>query len=421
MKRVSAGVLKNGFRFYTQLDERAHVSGVGVKVGSIHDPPGLRGMCHLTEHIIGSFSREAELKFEECGCGPEEDVNIRVDRYSTFYGHDQLLQRDHMLELFDIIAGGLRHPTIDQESLERERAAVYNEYFLRGIDVMEDLVDDLVHETMYEQNQARNRIDCEPDELSRIQVSDIQSFFKTYYVPGNMFAVLLGPPFRKAKYIAEKYFGVVAPSPLSAPSHGLSERRPTFSGIKRHEVERSGIHQYHVAIAFPTSPYGGKDDEALDVLAHIWAWRIREVLRNKNSEWGKGTYRALTFTPRSFTHGMIYATFATPSKDFAEFGVEKILAECEKLKSEWVLNDELIAMSNKLYYNYVDAFNNSPARLAEMIIDAAANGDEDMHRLNSFLGRLARVGKKSILRVANEYFTTPHHVQVLIKPYPEQR
>ena len=182
------------------------------------------------------------------------------------------------------------------------------------------------------------------------------------------------------------------------------------------EVEQKGIHQYHVAVGFPTWPYGSKDDEVLDVLSEIWGWRLREALRDENRKWGKGTYRAMTFTPRSFAHGMIYALFATPSEDFARYGIERIIAACEELKAKWVLNDELVAMSNKLYNDYLDAFNTSPGDLAERIIDASANGDEDMRRLNSFLGRLSRVGKKSIMRVANEYFTTPNYVSVLIKP-----
>lgn len=419
MKRVSVGTLKNGFRFYTQMDNRVHVSGVGVRAGSVHDPTGLRGMCHLAEHIVGGYSRENELKFEEYQCGPDENVNIRVNHSSTFYGHDLLLRREYMFELFDIVANGVKNPAIDQAALETERAAVLNEYYLRGIDAMEDLVDVLLHQTMYEKNPARNRIDCEPEELLRITVEDVRAFVRKYYVPNNMFAVILGPSFRKAKKLAEQYFGELRPRAVQPLAYDFSETRPALTGIKTTEAEQKGIHQYHVAVAFPTYPYGSKDDEALDVLAHIWAWRLREALRDENREWGKGTYRALTFTTRSFVHGMIYATFATPAEDFARYGTEKIIAACDELKTKWVLDDELVAMSNKAYNDYVEDFADAQGELAERIIDATANGDPDMQRLNSFLGRLSRVGKKSIMRVANEYFTTPNYVSVVIKPAPE--
>lgn len=416
MKRVSVGVLKNGFRFYTQMDTRTHVSGIGIRVGSVHDPPKSRGICHLAEHIIGGYDKEDELKFEEYLCGPEEDINIRVDHTSTFYGHGHLLKREYMLELFGIMARGVKNPTINQQAIETERAAVLNEYFLRGTDAMESRIHALMHQAMYTTNPARNRIDCEPNELLRISPEDAQRFFENYYAPNNMFAVILGPSFRNARKIAEEYFADLPQRPVPSLRYDFSDTRPVISGPKIIQVDQKGIHQYHVAVGFPTDPYGSKDDEALDVLADIWRWRIREALRNQNREWGKGTYRTLAFTPRSFVHGMIYITFATPDENFALWGIEKILEICSALKTGWVLNDELVAMSNKAYNQYVEDFTFGPNHLAERIIEAAANGDENMRRLNSFLGRLSRVGKKSIMRVANEYFTTPDHIAVIIRP-----
>lgn len=422
MKRVSAGVLKNGFRFYTQLDDRTHVSGIGVKAGSVHDPPehqgtAHRGMAHCVEHIIGSYSQADELTLERYQCGPEENINIFVDHTSSFFGHDMLLRREHMLELFRIFAGGLKHPQLQQETLDGEKAAVLNEYYLRGIDAMESLIHDLMHQVMYEKNPARNRIDCEPGELAQITMRDVRAFIKKYYVPNNMFAVILGPSFRKARTMAEEYFGDLTPRDVPPLTYDSSENHPIRrTGPKIVEVPRPGIHQYHVAVGFPIEPFGHKDDEAVQVLSHIWRWRLREALRRQNREFGKGTYRALTFVPQTFLHGMIYATFATPDVDFAKAGTEKILAECRALQTKWVGDDELTAMRDKLYHGYVEDFTILPDELALRIIHAAANGDEEMHRLNSYLGRLNRVGKKSILRVANEYFTADSPVSVVIKP-----
>jgi len=425
MKRVSAGMLKNGFRFYTQLDTRAHVSGIGVKVGSIHDPTGLvggichRGMCHLVEHVLGGYSRKDELKFEEYLCGPEENINIRVDHSSTFYGHGMLLRREYVLELFEIITRGLKEPVINQEALKRERAAVLNEYYLHGIDAMESHIHDLIHQAMYERNPAKNRIDCEPDELFQISVDDIRRFIASYYVPNNMFAVILGTPFRKVKRIAEELFGELPSRQIPQLAYDFSDTRPILTTPKIIEMERKGIHQYHVAVGFPTNPYGSKDDEALEVLSHIWRWRLREVLRGQNYEWGGGTYRALKFIPHSFVHGMIYITFATPSTDFARAGIDRIIAECDSLKTQKAPSDEFNAMWKKVYNNYVEDFEIAPEQLSERIIEAAANGDEDMHRLNSFLGRLSNVTRKRVMRAANEYFTTPNYVAIIIKPAPE--
>ena len=419
MKRVSAGILNNGFRFYTQHDTRSQVFGIGVRAGSIHDPSGKSGMSHLTEHVLARYSREEELKFEECGCGPDEDgINIRTDYVSVFYGHNILLRREYTAELRKIIIENIRNPKITSEALETERAAVLNEYFLRGEDDVEDVVETLMHREMYERNPARNRVDCELGELKSITCADMRQFIRVHYAPNNMFAVVIGPSFQKVKRLCDEYFGELKRFPDVPMVSNCGEARPIFQTPKCVEIERPGIHQYHVAIGFPTNPYGSKDDEALDVLASIWAFRLRLALRDGNREWGKGTYRVLAFTPRSKVHGMIYAWFATWSGASAREGAERIIRECDALKRDWVPDDELAAMRNKLWNIYVDDFNNAPEELCERIIEAAANGDEDMRRLNSYLGRLARVGKKRLNRVANEYFT-PGYLHLLLKPSNE--
>ena len=416
MKRVSAGVLKNGFRFYTQYNSESHVSGIGVRAGSIYDPAGKNGLSHLAEHMLTGYSREEELKFEEYGCGPEESgINVRVDRASAFFGHNLLLRREYASELWKIIAGYLNKPRVTRGMLEMEQAAVLNEYFLRGEDKAEDVVETLMHGNMYERNPARNKVDCEPADLKNITCADMRQFVRTYYAPNNLFAIILNLPFQKVKRLCEEYFGDLKTSSDPPTISSRGETRPTFPAPRYVEIERPGIHQYHVAIGFPTNPYGDKDDEALDVIAKIWTFRLRLALRDRNRKWGEGTYRVLSFTPRTRVHGMIYIWFATPSEAFAREGAERVVKECEVLKRDPVPDDELAAMSNKLWNAYVDDFGNTPDQLCERIIAAATNGDEDMRRLNSYLGRLARVGKKSLNRVANEYFT-PGYLHLLLKP-----
>ena len=423
MKRVSFGVLPNGFRFYTQYSSQSHVGGIGVKAGSIHDPPNFRGMAHLTEHLLGTLDLEKELKLEEYMCGPDEEINVRTNFVSTFYGCGLILRREHVLDIFDMFASRLANPAarISEENIDgarkllAEQAAVHNEYFLRGKDLPEDELLALVNFHMYETNPARNRVDCEPEELRSIRVGDMRKFVRSYYVAGNMFAVLLNIPFRKTRKLVEKYFGdLPAVGPPKPPT--INEIRPALSGGKRIELCRPGTHQFHVAIAFPTWPYGHKDDIALDLLSEILRFRLRWRLRCENIEWEKGVYRAYAFTEKTFAHGMVGAYFATLSKDFAERGIEIILEECQRLKSEWVPNNEIVAMHNKLYNLHFDAFENSMGELCEMIIDAVCNGDDEVRGLNSYVGSLSRVGKKTLIRVANEYLDTKNHLQVIIAP-----
>lgn len=421
VKPVSFGTVKsNDFPFYACFTHgNGWVSGVGVKAGSIHDPRNAIGMNHLVEHIIGGFSNDEELLCEAYACGPDEGINIRVDRSSTSYGHDDLLTRRQMFDLFDIFARNVLLPEkITQETLERERAAVLNEYYLHGTDWLENAIDDWMHALMYEEgtNPASSRIDCEPDQLAKITVRDVQRYYRANYGVDTMFGIVTDVPYKRVKRIAEEKFGHLKPT--GRPPIYVPHARPILRDSKRFEVEKKGIRQYHVAIGFPTFPYGHHDDIAIDILGYIWRWRLWEILRIANRKWGEGTYRVRVYTSRTFANGMIYIWFATPSQEFAQKGAEAILRECARLREELVDDKLFAAFKDKLRNLYKYAFEKAPGELYELIMKAACNGDPEMKGLNSYLERLNRVGKKTIRRVANEYFTPNGYVQLVIKPAP---
>ena len=466
VKLVRFGTLKNGFRFYTQKDPSTHLMGVGIKGGSMYDPPGRSGMFHLKEHVLcretrDIVSRALELKFREFGCGPREDIDIHTSRYATFYGTDNLVRRAHALELFPHFAGMMRNRIVHPHALSVELSAAFNEYLHHGEDSTEDIVDIWMHKTMYERNPARGRIDCEEEDLRvRITPQSMEESIKTWYVPNNMFALILGLSHQKAWYLAEKYFGDLKPGEIIRPT--TDELRPVLTGIKTAEIVRRVERRYpgemwkplrlwHLGIGFPTHPFGHADDEAIEILTEILQFRAEDILREGNHKIDEGTYHPLVNISRSYLHGLFYLWFETPSADFVRIGEERFICECEKVKRGGVdeteitraiegvdegerakkanalrrkhrkeLTEEFVTMRNKKRNAYRDAFESNPGRLTSLIIESAANRDEEMVRLNSYRDRLNRVTRSRIVQVANEYLTTPdRYVRVVIRPPAE--
>jgi len=420
MKPVSTDVLKNGLRFYSHYDQVAHVSGIGIRGGSIHDPKGKRGMAHLVEHVITSRTKElsdfeVDLLFWRYMGGPDKDRKIQTDRFSTFYGHGTLHRKNFMLQCFPVFASMVRHSIIDPNDVLSEKGAVREEYFLRGVDWLPMFVDDLMHESMYEKNPARNRIDCEPEELKSITVNEMKDFLRKYYVPNNMFVIVLGPSHEDAKRMAQKYFGDMASRPVPRLDYDFNEDMPALTAPKIVEVSRPGIHQHHFALGFPTEKYLTKDAETLDVLSQILEFRLYRRLRSENRDPEKGVYRVDVSTSRSFVHGLIYVYFASSSGEFVEQSKLSVLDELEKLKREKVLSEELNSMKTRLDAEYREAFSGAPEDLADLIITASCNGDEKLEHLHSFKERLRRVTRKKILDAANKYFTA-NYVQISIAP-----
>lgn len=421
MQPVSVGIFKqSGMRFYAHFDRIAYVSGIGVKCGSLYDPPGKRGMAHAVEHAITRRSqkynqRQASMLLWKFLGRPDDRFMIQTDWTSTFYGHDSLLRKEHMSQVFDVMASFVRDQVVEQELRDSEWAAVHQEYFLRGIDDMEDLIEALMHEAIYTRNPARNRMDCEPEELRIATVEEARQFIRRYYVPNNMFVIFLGPSYKEAKRLVSRYFGDWGPGPTPILDYDKTDEVPVLSSVKYITVARPGIHQYHVAVGFPTETYLSKDAEALDVLARILEIRLYEKLRLENRDFDKGVYRVYAITRRTFAHGLLFVHFATSSREFAEEGKEIIIREVERLKTDFVPDDERDAAVGNLDFEYLDDFRNTPGQLAERIIEAATNGDEKLVHLHAFRDGLHRVKKRKILSAANKYFT-PNHVHIVISP-----
>lgn len=419
-RKIHVWEMPNGFRVYTYHDNTNRVSGVGAAVGSLYDPRGYRGMSHLYEHLIARQTRdignrEFDLLHAKYLGGPDDDVNIRTDFVSTFYGHAGLMRLDHMLKVFDAMAGFVRDRLIDQEAFDIERAAVLQETYLRGLDTLDDRINQLVYRTLYTSNPVRNRIDCEPDELETFLLSKARQFGRRYYVPRNMFMVMLGPPHKQALRLAEKYFGEMEDRGTPRLDYDHTDDVPVLADIRSVEEGFPGIRQHHVTVAWPTETFSSKDGIALDVLSSVLQLRLTWRLREGNRDPKAGAYRTPVETERTFVHGLLEAKFATTDPEFAKHGYDVILQEAQRLRTELVAIDEFDAVTTYPELCWLDAFRFNGATLCEMIIEAVANGDEDCESVHSFQDELRTLNRRKLRDVANKYLT-PEHVKVVVGP-----
>ncbi|MEK7151680.1 MAG: pitrilysin family protein [Patescibacteria group bacterium] len=413
--------LANGFRYYSQYDpsNSANLAGIAVKAGSIHSPPNLVGLPHLVEHVVARESLKYDRKKVELMTlaqgGPDGDINIRIDRISTFYGFESFLKRKNMLIYFDMLAHLVHDNIVSREGVDIEKAAVKNEYFLREQDYMPGLLDSLVHEAMYAENPARLRIDCTLDSLKKISAQHVRRFIKKYYTASNMFAIFMGPSFENAKELTQRYFADLPK--LAAPilNHNKLDDYPTLKNIKSLDITRD-IGQYYLAIAFPTEPNKDNETEAIQILADILSLRLYMRLRENNRNPEAGTYRTPVEISRSHIHGIIYPWFATISKDYSLFGESIILKELARLCNELVDGIELEAARKSLDNKYLDAFKNTPAILTEMVIESVCSGDTDLTNLHSFRNRLYKVTRRKLRDIANKYFNNKSYLRVTIGP-----
>lgn len=434
--RINVTNFDNGIFLYSMANSNLHLSAIGFRSGSIHDPPGLSGINHLVEHMVcrrgtSHTERDAERVMNRYMGGTHgPDINIRCDRSSVLYGHGDLRRREYMWKCFEMNADfvrsamldthGLGPRVLDVNALRIEKAAIHNEYYLRGTDNVENHVYDLLHWHLYKNNPARRRVDCGRGDLSAIKLAHVRQFIRDRYTTETMFVVLIGPKNNEAVEKVREHFGDLprrSPEPFI---HDCSDDFPVLDGIKSFELVRPGIRQNHVGIAFPTGNYLSKDSEALDVLSAIWEHRVEQRLREENRDFNAGIYHPESWFHRTFTHGMIAIQFATVGDDkYVERAVAMAVEECEKLKSDESSRLEEDCEDREAYLK--GSFDQMllwyPLDLCEAITEATCNGDPKLKRFVSYPKNLSQVSSRRIQEVARKYFTTPNRfLKVLVKP-----
>lgn len=416
-KPVSFKDLPNGMRYYGRFDHVANASGIGVKCGSMHTPLGKTGLPHLVEHELcrstkGYTVKEVELILRRYLGDGDADWNVRIDRYSTFFGHLMLLRSSHMRACFDIFANMLRDRVINQEGHATEQSRVINEYYLRGVDVMEALLDDALHMEIYKANPARYRVDCLPNELQSVSVRDVFTFIRKQCVPRNMFMIVLGPRFKVAERMAYKYFSDWPDLSVPEPVFDPSKYQERILEHKIYTIERPGIGQDHIILGFSIDEFGGRNHYVLRVLMNILN---NHLLVEKLQEHSKGVYRSPVSISQSKYHGLLTISFATKDRDFVQEGIDRVIEVCKYLRESLIDPEIFRSALYRTFYEYISPFVTDANQLLEMIIDSAANGDEDLVVLHSGKQELEKVTRDKIRSLANQ-FLTDKFVVVHIKP-----
>ncbi len=434
--KVRCGQLKsNGLRFYTQFDNGStkEMAVICIMAGSLHDPKRYRGLAHLVEHVITGEAREhnereVALLFARTMGGPDDNIFITTDRTPTTYGPGDLIRKHHNRKLFHIFASMVKEPVFSSKILSMESTAVLQEHYLRGEDIIEQKIFDLLYElTFPAEFPARNPIDGSMEEVRKATLQTVKIFHNQYYVPKNAFVIYLGPKHEEARRIIESELGDWGVNWKSNRNREtgffLGKNQGGFKALAesvKKELVSEGSHQYHTAVGFSTETYMTDDAEALDVLAQILSDRMYRKLRTENEEWQKGAYRTPVYTDRSFAHGIFYFHFATTDEQFSKYGIEVFREECKKISEELTSRDELEAWIGYLYdYEFFDNFQRSPGRLMEMVASAVANGDTDLEKLHArgekLKSFLQKGGRQKLREVAQKYLLN-HSATVISKP-----
>ncbi len=428
--KVHCGRLQNGLRFYSQNDssESKELALIVIMAGSIHDPPNRRGLSHLTEHVICAESKQHNPQQVESimhrTIGYSDLAWITTGRTATTFGPMDSIKKSHNRNLFNMFSCMIKEPVISKSVCDSEKASVNQEHFLMARDSMVDWIEDLFCELLFPKRfTARNPIDGRMSDVRRSSLLDINRHIQRYYVPKNAFVVYLGPSHSEVARLIERELG----DWVNQPRHYNPSFRTRYNADsyvlkkpKRKVVVRPGIHQYHVAIGFPTETYLSKDAEAIDILARILSRRMYGEIRTKNQSWSGGSYRSPVLTERTFAHGLFCFHFATIDQSFVRVGIRAFRDQCRLLCDQLVSRSEAEDCIGFMYDSeFMEVFKRCPSLLMDEIVASVSNGDLDLTRLHERgerINKYLRRGGRAKLREVAQKYLSQNSACVVIKP-----
>src|SRR5438045_6768849 len=206
--------LDNGLRVIYAPLHQAPVVHVRVlyHVGSRDERPDRQGFAHMFEHMM--FRGSAHVK-------PEEHmklINTVGGNSNAFTSFDQTVYVNTIpansteMALY-LEADRMASFKVNAEIYKTERKVVAEEWRIRQNRPYGTEFDDFL-KNAYTTHSYRWTPIGNMDHLKAAEVSELQDFFNTYYLPNNAILVITGDiDVPKTKELAAKYFGWIPPGP----------------------------------------------------------------------------------------------------------------------------------------------------------------------------------------------------------------
>src|SRR6185503_6016674 len=179
-------VKPNGLTLVTEAmpHVRSVAIGVWLKQGSRHETPEQAGISHFIEHMVfkGTRNRSAELIASQVdSIGGHMDA-FTAKEYASF--HLKVLD-EHVPLAVDILADIVMNPLFDPLEMAKEKKVIFEEMSMVE-DTPDDLVMELFSEAFWPDHPLGRPILGTRRSVEGFSRSELLSFFRRVYRPGNI-------------------------------------------------------------------------------------------------------------------------------------------------------------------------------------------------------------------------------------------
>lgn len=469
-KKISDFTLDNGMKFIVLRNTSAPIVAfcLTVDVGGVTDPQGYAGLAHMLEHMafkgtstIGTKDFVAEkvtlnqldslfnaIKAEGAK-GSAADTLKLAELKASFKAlqmrGDSLTEMNEFSTIIDraggtqVNAGTGYDRTSYYFSLPSNKLELW--FYLESQRFSDPVIRQFYQEREVIREERRGSLESDPNgrlfdkflktvftvhpygrplvgemsDIDNFSPEAIKAYFKKYYVPSNMIAVLVGDvDLKKAKKLAEKYFGslpkVPKPERLTIVEPEQTAERRVSNSEKAQPVLWIGFHRPSA-----TDP----DDPVFDVLADYLGGGRTSLLYKSLIKDKKMALQAIAVSSfPGVKYPPAFVILAVPAKGYTAVQCEQeIMAEVERLRNEPIPEEELAKVKARAKADLIDQLSSRSGMASQLASAQLYYGD--WRALFNSLDKLNAVTAQDVQRVANRYLTPEKHSAVYIETVKE--
>ena len=386
-KRIT---LDNGLRVVCEKIPfmRSVSLGIWVGTGSRNEDKNNNGVSHFIEHMLfkGTEKRTAKAIAETIdNIGGQ--INAFTGKECTCY-YTKTLDA-HLGLAVDVLSDMFFNSLFAKKDINTERNVIMEEIGMYE-DSPEELVHDILSETVWDGNALGYPILGTREILSNINRDTITEYISRNYTPANTVIAVAG------NYDDDELLELINKSfsKWEAKPQEIS-KTDAADFIAGSRIREKDTEQVHMCMGFDGIEHGNDELYTLLAINNIFGGGMSSRLFQKIRE-EKGLAYSIYSYPSSYKNTGLLTVYAGMKPDQLEIVVKMVVKEIRQLKSKGIKKEELEKSKEQLKGNYILGLESTSSRMnsigkAELLLGRINTPDEVLDKIDKI--SLERVTK----------------------------